>query len=267
METKFIQIINTGKLLLIFSCVFFFSGCYSYKNQILFQGLSDSVYRFDTNYADPIIHDGDQLSIFVYGPDDKTNAYFNMPMGGSGGMQMLQNSGSQGGSLVGYQVTSEGNIEFPKLGRIRVEGMRYEQLRDSLELWLKPWLINPMVVVRLINFRVTYITTDRAQTVTIPNTRTNILQFLGMVSGISWTDRKDNVTLIREIEGKRSIYRVDLTSKNLFDSPAFFLMPGDVIYIEPNRRKFLESNVQLVSLVTSIASTLSIFVLFINSLK
>ena len=247
----------------------FFSGCYSYKNQILFQGLSDTTYPATMTQTKPVIQLGDQLGIFVYGLDERTTAYFNLPMGGAqgGSMQMMMQPGGQGGGIIGYLVSEEGTIEFPKLGTLKVIGYNQEQLRDSLQIWLQPWLKDPVVNVRLLNFRVTYITTDRAQTVLVQNNKTNIIQFLGMVSGITWTDRKDNVVVIRQINGERQVFHVDFTKKELFNSPVYYLQPNDIIYVEPNQRKFIESNVQLISLVTSITSTISIFVLFVNSLR
>ena len=247
----------------------FFSGCYSYKNQILFQGLNDTTYPASMTQTKPVIQLGDQLGIFVYGLDEKTTAYFNLPMGGAqgGGMQMMMQPGGQGGGIIGYLVSEEGTIEFPKLGTLKVIGFNQEQLRDSLQVWLQPWIKDPVVNVRLLNFRVTYLTTDRAQTVLIQNNKTNIIQFLGMVSGITWTDRKDNVLVIRQIDGERQAFHVDFTTKELFNSPVYYLQPNDIVYVEPNQRKFVESNVQLISLVTSITSTISIFVLFVNSLR
>jgi len=247
----------------------FFSGCYSYKNQILFQGLNDTTYPANMTQAKPQIQLGDQLAIFVYGLDERTTAYFNLPMGGAqgGGMQMMMQPGGQGGGMIGYLVSEGGTIEFPKLGTLNVMGYNQEQLRDSLQVWLLPWIKDPVVNVRLLNFRVTYLTTDRAQTILIQNNKTNIIQFLGMVSGITWTDRKDNVLVIRQIDGERQVFHVDFTSKNIFNSPVYYLQPNDIVYVEPNQRKFIESNVQLISLVTSITSTISIFVLFVNSLR
>ena len=247
----------------------FFSGCYSYKNQILFQGLNDTTYPASMTQAKPVIQLCDQLAIFVYGLDEKTTAYFNLPMGGTegGAMQRIMQPAGQGGGIIGYLVSEEGTIEFPKLGTLKVIGFKHEQLRDSLQVWLQPWIKDPVVNVRLLNFRVTYLTTDRAQTLLIPNNKTNIVQFLGMVSGITWTDRKDNVLLIRQIDGVRQVFHVDFTTKELFNSPVYYLQPNDIVYVEPNRRKFIESNVQLISLVTSITSTISFFILFVNSLR
>ena len=73
--------------------------------------------------------------------------------------------------------------------------------------------------------------------------------------------------VIRQIDGERQVFHLDLTKKELFNSPVYYLYPNDIIYVEPNQRKFIESNVQLISLVTSITSTISIFVLFVSSLR
>jgi polysaccharide export outer membrane protein len=246
---------------------FTLSGCYRYKNQILFQGLKDTTYTASMQQPKPIIQRGDQLSIMVYGLDDKTTAYFNAPMGGGqGGQMMMQQGGQGGGGMMGYIVNEEGTIEFPKLGTINILGYTHEQLRDTLQNRLTPWIKDPIVNVRMLNFRVTFMTTTHAQTVFIMNQKTNILQFLGMVGGIQWTDRKDNILIIRQIDSVRQVIHVDFTNKEIFNSPVYYLQPNDIVYVEPNKLKFVESNVAVISLVTSITSTVSILVLFINNL-
>ncbi|MEY3718046.1 MAG: hypothetical protein RL285_1921 [Bacteroidota bacterium] len=245
---------------------FALSGCYRYKNQILFQGLKDTTYTASMQQPKPIIQRGDQLSIMVYGLDDKTTAYFNAPMGGGQGAQMMMQQGGLGGGMIGYIVNEEGTIEFPKLGTINILGYTHEQLRDTLQNRLTPWIKDPIVNVRMLNFRVTFMTTTHAQTVVIMNQKTNILQFLGMVGGIQWTDRKDNILIIRQIDSVRQVIHVDFTNKEIFNSPVYYLQPNDIVYVEPNKLKFVESNVAVISLVTSITSTLSILVLFVNSL-
>jgi polysaccharide export outer membrane protein len=245
---------------------FTLSGCYRYKNQILFQGLKDTAYTASMQQPKPIIQRGDQLSIMVYGLDNITTTYFNAPMGGVQGLQMMMQQGGQGGGMIGYIVNEEGTIEFPKLGTIKILGYSHEQLRDTLQSRLTPWIKDPIVNVRMLNFRVTFMTTTHAQTVVIMNQKTNILQFLGMVGGIQWTDRKDNILIIRQIDSVRQVIHVDFTNKEIFNSPVYYLQPNDIVYVEPNKLKFVESNVAVISLVTSITSTLSILVLFVNSL-
>jgi polysaccharide export outer membrane protein len=263
-QTKSQFSVLAGVTLLFFA--FVLSGCYRYKNQILFQGLKDTTYTASMQQPKPIIQRGDQLSIMVYGLDDKTTAYFNAPMGGGQGAQMMMQQGGQGGGMIGYIVNEEGTIEFPKLGTINILGYTHEQLRDTLQNRLTPWIKDPIVNVRMLNFRVTFMTTTHAQTVVIMNQKTNILQFLGMVGGIQWTDRKDNILIIRQIDSVRQVIHVDFTNKEIFNSPVYYLQPNDIVYVEPNKLKFVESNVAVISLVTSITSTLSILVLFVNSL-
>jgi polysaccharide export outer membrane protein len=98
------------------------------------------------------------------------------------------------------------------------------------------------------------------------NARTNLPQFLGMVGGIEWLDQRHNITVIRDYNGKRQVFHMDLTNPNILNSEGYYLLPNDVVYVEPNKQKFLQSNVQSVSLLVSLASTLSVLVLFVNNL-
>jgi polysaccharide export outer membrane protein len=269
LRKPFTPTVKVGSSIILLIIASFSTGCYSYKDQILFQGLKDTAHTISDTREMPIIQAGDQLSIMVFGLDEKTTAYFNTPMGigPNGNTQFLAQSNLQGGGIFGYVVGVDGNIAFPKLGLLQVAGYNQERLRDSLQSWLLPWVKDPAVIVRLMNFRVTYITSDRAQTINLQNNQNDILQFLGMVSGITWTDRKDNVLVIRQENGVRQVHHIDLTSHDVFTSPVYFLKPNDVIYVEPNKRKFIDTNAQLISIVTSITSTLSILVLFVNSLR
>lgn len=245
------------------------SSCINYKNQIFFQGLKDTAYTASMQQADLQIQRGDQLSIFVYAADAVSTTAFNAPMfgGSSVGAQVLnqQQSGNQGGGYFGYLVDEYGNIEYPKLGVIPVLGMTQPQLRDTLQSRLKVYLKDAVVSVRLMNFRVTFINADRAMTTMVTNNKTNLLQFLGMVGGVQWMDQRNNIRVIRQVNDQRQVYTVNLTDASVFNSPVYYLQPNDIIYVEPNKRKFLETNVQLVNYFAQITSTLSILYLFINN--
>lgn len=244
------------------------TGCVNYKNQIFFQGLSDTTYNASMKQPDPVIQRGDQLMIMVYALDPTSAQQFNQVMGGGqGGGMMMNMGGGQGGGFMGYLVDEDGNIDFPKMGTLKVIGYSQQQLRDSLQQWLLPYLKEPVVQVRIMNFRVTYMTIDRATTTVIMNNKTNIIQFLGMVGGINYLDRKDKVVIIRQVNDFRQIINVDFTDKSIFDSPAFYLQPNDIIYVYPNNRKFVDFNLQLLTYVTTISSTISIFLLYLNNLK
>jgi polysaccharide export outer membrane protein len=259
---------KSNKILIALFLVFFFNSCVSYKKQIFFQGLKDTTYTASMKQPDPIIQRGDQLSIMVYALDQVNAQFFNQPMGGGqgGNMNQMFQQGGQGGGIMGYLVDEYGNIEFPKLGTMKVLGYTQQELRDSLKNKLAIYIKEPIISVRLLNFRVTFITSDHASTAIVTNNKTHILQFLGSVGGISWMDKRDNIVVIRQIDSKRQVLRVNLTDASIFQSPAYYLQPNDIIYVEPNKRKFLETNIQLLSYVTPIASTLSILLLYINGL-
>jgi polysaccharide biosynthesis/export protein len=262
--------VYTFSLLILF--VVAMQSCVNYKQQIMFQGLNDTTYKASMKQANPIIQRGDQLSIFVYAVDQFSAQIFNNPMYGGGQQgagQVLAQSNNQtaGGGIFGYLVDENGEIEYPKLGVIKVLGFTQQQLRDTLQAKLTQYLKEPSVSVRIMNFRVTYISSDKATTVVIQNNKTNVLQFLGMVGGIAWMDKRNGIKIIRQVDSVRTAYTLNLTDASVFHHPAYYLQPNDIIYVEPNRRKFLETNVQLLTYVTTITSTLSILVLFVNSLR
>jgi polysaccharide export outer membrane protein len=257
--------INSGLILLIL--VSLFSSCVSYERQAYFQGLRDTSYEYSPLDPELIIEKGDQLSIRVYAMDPTSTISLNEPMG-MGMMQNQINNPLQGGgnALIGYLVDELGHVEFAKLGKRKVAGMTHRQLADSLQVWWSPFVKEPVISVRLLNFRVTYLTTSKASTQVIMNARTNLPQFLGMVGGIEWLDQRHNITVIRDYNGKRQVFHMDLTNPNILNSEGYYLLPNDVVYVEPNKQKFLQSNVQSVSLLVSLASTLSVLVLFVNNL-
>ena len=252
----------------VLACISLFAilslnSCVTYKNQILFQGLSDTSYVASTSQPDPIIQRGDQLSIMVFTPDPIASAYYNMPMGGGAGN--MQNAMGGNGTIMGYLVDENGNIIFPKLGTINVLGMTQQSLQNKIQASIEPVVKDALVNVRLLNFRVTFINSNRAQTITIMNNKTNMLQFLGSVGGVEWMDKRDGIILIRQVDSVRTVYRLNLADKSIFQSPAYYLQPNDVVYVEPNKRKFLESNAQLLSLFASVTSAISIIIVLANS--
>jgi polysaccharide export outer membrane protein len=247
------------------SLYFAFSSCVSYKNQIFFQGLNDTTYTASMKQPDLVIQRGDQLAINVYTTDPLAAAYYNQPMGGQALGNMLQTIGQTNGTIIGYLVDENGEITFPKLGNFKVLGLTQQGLRDTLEHWVKPYAKDAVVSVRLLNFRVTFINANKASTVTILNNKTNILQFFGNVGGVDWMDKRDDLMLIRQVNDQRTVYRLNLTDKSIFSSPAFYLQPNDVVYVEPNKRKFLETNAQLINLFTGVMSALSIIIVLVNT--
>ena len=177
----------------------------------------------------------------------------------------VESTSGGGSSAQGYLVDRNGEINFPYLGLLKVAGMTREQLRDTLEVLLaKNELVpEPRVTVNLQNFR--FYTLGATGKMTMQNANNNnmiqgerltLLQAIALCGDLDITGKRKNVTIIREMDGYREIGTVDLTSKELFESPYYYVAQNDIIYVEPNDRMKRQANLDLTPLtvVTSVLS-------------
>ena len=174
------------------------------------------------------------------------------------------NSETAGGtSAQGYLVDRNGEINFPYIGRLKVRGMTREQLRDTLEVLLaKEELVpEPRVTVNLQNFK--FYTLGATGKMNMQNAnqmmkgeRLTLLQAIAMCGDLDISGQRKNVTIIREMDGYREIGTVDLTSKDVFDSPYYYVAQNDIIYVEPNDKMKRQANLDFTPL-TVITSVLS----------
>ena len=142
----------------------------------------------------------------------------------------------------GYLIDADGNIDFPIIGKLKVSGLTRTAAVDLIKENLKPYLVNPTVLIRILNYKVTVLgEVKNPGTFTIPNERVTLLEAIGIAGDLQITGRRKNVLVIRENDGKKTEYKVDLTSKDLFNSPVYYLTQNDVVYVEPNRARINSS--------------------------
>lgn len=140
----------------------------------------------------------------------------------------------------GYHVSSDGDIIFPILGRIHAEGMTAEQLAAYIEgrLVSGRYVKDPQVTVRLMNFRVTVIgEVVNPQQIHMPDARITIFEALAISGDVTLDGLRDCVTIIRNIDGAYVVDTVDLTSRQILDSPYYYLHQNDIVYVEPTKKK------------------------------
>ena len=136
--------------------------------------------------------------------------------------------------LIGYLVSRQGTIDFPQLGTINVIGLTTEDLRDTLKQKLVPYLNDPVVMVRFLNFRITVLgEVTSPNTFFVANERVTILDALGQAGDITPYGNRTNVLVIREQNGQRQTGRLNLQDRDIFTSPFFYLQQNDVVYVEP----------------------------------
>ena len=200
----------------------------------------------------------DELRIFVLsntGKDDELIKPFNV-MGGS-----LQGGGNQG---LGYLVDAHGNIQFPVLGELHVEGLTRLQLQDTIAAHLESngYIKDPLVTARFMNFKVFFLSSSGGKVLNVDNERCTFLEALAMAGGLDWYTRRDRIGVMREVNGKRVIHYMDPRSTSIFDDDFFVLQQNDIIFTEEMGYKFFNNNLNTVlTLITSITSLVSIYTL------
>jgi len=200
------------------------------------ENVTDSTGKDSLKIFEPVIQKYDQLYIQIYTTNLRSSSLdsqWNLPI--SPALGGNQNSAS----LAGYLVDQEGNIEYPRLGILHIEGLTKKQLMDLIKSKIPPdQLENPSVIVRFMNFRVNILgEVGHPGTVSVPYEKVTILEALGLAGDIPITGKKTTVHVIRESNGTREYGIIDLTKKDLFESPYYYLMQNDVIIVEPRKSK------------------------------
>jgi polysaccharide export outer membrane protein len=249
--------------------VLIFSSCVTPQtiNNNYLQNVGDTSGKDATALLPPIIQKDDLLSIRVYSRSHGVRPDVDAPYN----LIDQQGAGSSASSeaTTGFLVDRNGNIEYPQIGLLHVEGLTRDQLADTIKQRLEGQLTQPSVVVRFLNYRVTVLGEVGApRTYTVQTERVNILEALGMAGDITEFGRKDNVKVIREINGQREIGTIDLTSKNMFESPYYRLQQNDVVLVEQTRRKLKQQDqqalVQQIGVFTSIAAAAALIITIIK---
>lgn len=215
------------------------NACAPKKKVVYFQG-SLSNAEANKNYT-PVLKSDDLLSITVSSTEPEAVKPFNLTISNYfnnnvGGYAM----GAP--TPPGYLIDAEGNIDFPVIGKLKLAGLSRSAAIDYLKEQLKPYVTNPTVLIRILNFKVTVLGEVRNPgTFTIPNERITLPEALGIAGDLNITAVRKNILVIRDENGKKTEYRVNLTSKELFASPVYYLNQNDVVYVEPNRAKINSS--------------------------
>ena len=211
------------------------------------------------------IQANDLLSIYVESETPAATVPFNQEtnkIAMSDGVVMNPSSSA----VSGYLVNNDGDIMFPVLGKVHVLGMTHSELADELQRRLvsEGHILDARVTVRLMNFTVSVLgDVVRPGVIQASGERLTIFEALSMVGDLTIYGQRNNVTIVREEDGQRTIGEIDLTSKDVFESPYYYLHQNDVVYVEPNMKKkktadrdpmiitYISTGVSVLSLLTS----------------
>jgi polysaccharide export outer membrane protein len=234
-------------LLLGFFPVFLFSCMTAPKDVAYFQDLDKKQQKILAENAqvyEPVIKNSDQLLITISAPipDQEIVAQFNLPMTTfltPGETTIMQSS-----SIQTYIVEKDGAIIFPVIGKIQLAGLTKTQAVAHITDLVSNYIpeANPIVNLRIISFRVgVFGEVTKPGWVDVADERISILDAIIAVSDLTIYGDRHNVLLIRDNNGKPEYIRFDLTKSDLFMSPYYYLQQNDVIYVEPNKTRKLDS--------------------------
>lgn len=188
----------------------------------------------------------------------------------------LRNANTYGGNVAGagslstYLVDARGNIQFPVLGDVHVEGLTRLQLQDTIaaRVTREGYLKDPLVVARIMNFKVFMLSSSGGKVINVPNERCTFLEALALAGGLDWYTRRDRIGVMREVDGKRVIHYLDPRSTEVFNDEFFVLQQNDIIFTEERPYKFFSNNLNTVlGVVSSLVSVLSIYTVIYNFVK
>jgi Periplasmic protein involved in polysaccharide export len=214
----------------------------------------------------------DKISIIVNSKDAELANLFNLPIISNqvGGIQYQ----GLGRGLSGYTVDSNGEIDFPILGKLKIEGMKREQVAAYIKnkLISSNYVKDPVVTVEYMNLTISVLgEVNRPGKYNIEKDKITVFDALSMAGDLTIYGKRDNVYVMRNIDGQQHIHKLDLrNSIDIYTSEVYYLQQDDVVYVEPNKVRARQStvngnNVRSASFwisITSLLATLSTF--FIN---
>lgn len=232
---------------------------------IYFKDIKDSALKVAEAY-EPVIQKGDIIGVSVSGNILEKEAAFPI-LEAINKTSYVSDKSTGGNTSDGYLVNESGSVIVPFIGDIKVAGLTKTQAAAIIREKLTKEIVNPIVDVRLLNYKVTIL-----GEVTIPgpvkinNDKVTILDAIGAAGDLSINGKRDNIMIIRDNNGQKEIGRINLNDGNIFSSPYYFLRQNDIVYVEMNKLKIPEqqnrtfSYVQIgLAIVTSIALLINLF--------
>lgn len=192
---------------------------------------SDSLSKGKTGFT-PVFKVDDFISIMVNAEDQEAAKLYNQPQ-----ILSYPNQGYSAGNPApfGYLIDAEGNVNLPVIGKLTAAGKSRMQVEKEIIDKLEGHLRNPSVQIQILNFKITVLgDVKNPGSFKIPNERITVLEAIGLAGDLRMSGVRTNVLVLRDSNGVKSEFRLDLTKQDLFSSPAYYLQQNDVVYVEPN---------------------------------
>ena len=234
--------------LFILTVMFIFSSCRSYREIPYFQDVKRSGITDEqiNNFSPLTIQPNDIIGVNVISSNTEASTTFNY--------------NASNNPNTGYVVNQKGEVKLPLIGVVKVAGLSTEELRTQLQRSLLTYLREPVVNVRILNFKISVLgDVQRPDVYQVANERITLPEALSLAGDLNITGKRE-ILLVREINGKREYVPIDLKSKNLFNSPYYYLKNNDMIYVDPHKTKLAVAENAKFSAVLSALTIVAIIV-------
>lgn len=239
------------------------SSCASRKEMVYFQDEPLTSSEINNMSTELVYQPNDLLTIDINGADAETVQPFRLPP-----VTFNESVINAQGTLrmQAYLIDVNGNIEFPVLGTIKIAGMTRSQATTFFKEKLAEYVKDPIVNIRLANFSISVLgEVNRPGVYNIQDERVSLSEALGLAGDLTIYGQRNNVFLIREVDGKKRFAKIDLTSINVVNSPLYYLVQNDVIYVEPNNSKvrsstFNPNTAVVISAISTLATIAAILI-------
>ena len=218
---------------LIFILAVSLVSCASRKDLAYLQN-ADSFSGVEDKFSfEPTLKVDDLLSIIVSAETPEVTLPFNLPQ-----IQGNYAIGNNQNGIKTYLIDAKGYIEFPVIGSIQIAGLTRTAAVEKLRLAVAEYVINPAINLRILNFKVTVIgEVSKPGPIRLESERVTLLEALSTAGDLTIYGKRDNILLIRELDGKKSFNRIDITSADFINSPFYYLTQNDQIVVEPNKSR------------------------------
>jgi polysaccharide biosynthesis/export protein len=189
---------------------------------------------------------------------------FLIPVNNSGSTYITQ--GESGGYIYGFDVNSEGTIILPVVGAVKVGGLTLEDTRKLLQESADKVFKNATVECKLLSFKFTVIGEVRAPGSYINyNNYLTVLEAIGRAGGIGDYGDRSSVLVVRPKDKGTKTFKLNLQDKKLLASEAYFLLPNDVVIVQPLNQKIFNLNLPTYAfIITTVLSTITTTLLLID---
>ncbi len=217
-------------VLLIFSCK-------SREEVVYYQNIDAMAKAEQSNSYEIKIQPDDLLLIIVSADDPETAIPFNLSSVSVPSANNMMNTRGQE-TIQSYLVDANGVIDFPVLGKLKLSGLTRSEVLQLFRDKISKYIKNPIINLRIMNFKVSVQgEVTLPGTYNVPSERITLIEAISMAKDLTIYGKRDNILIIREINGVKSYNRVDITKADFINSPFYYLAQNDVVYVEPNKTR------------------------------